>query len=167
MSSSFRSLRFWALLLSLGAPARSQNQQESALLGGDDLYLPASAALGSANARQVSCISVLGQYASPPPCIALPMMMMIRPTQSNFYVPLQVDRFQKSILLIVQYTYLKSCSGDFILQNLILRTKSCGNGFITEHSWLLHFHLTEICRAEMFCATVVPALKGHLGGASP
>jgi len=29
------------------------------------------------------------------------------------YVPLQVHRFQKSILLIVQYKYLKSCSEDF------------------------------------------------------
>jgi len=36
--------------------------------------------------------------------------MQIRPTQSIMYVPLQVTRFQKSILLIVQYKYLKSCS---------------------------------------------------------
>jgi len=28
--------------------------------------------------------------------------------------------------------YLKSCSGDFILQNLILRTRLCGTGFITQ-----------------------------------
>ena len=43
-----------------------------------------------------------------------------RPTQSIIYVPLQVNTFQKSILLIVQYKYLKSCSKDFILHNLIL-----------------------------------------------
>jgi len=36
-----------------------------------------------------------------------------RPTQSIMYVPLRVNRSQKSILLIVQYKYLKSCSGDF------------------------------------------------------
>ena len=36
-----------------------------------------------------------------------------RPTQSIMYVPLQVNRFQESILLIVKYKYLKSCSGDF------------------------------------------------------
>jgi len=30
------------------------------------------------------------------------------------YVPLQANRFQKSILLIVQYKYLKSSSGDFV-----------------------------------------------------
>ena len=29
------------------------------------------------------------------------------------YVPLQVNRSQKCILLIVQYKYIKSCSGDF------------------------------------------------------
>jgi len=29
------------------------------------------------------------------------------------YVPLQVNRSQECILLIVQYKYTKSCSGDF------------------------------------------------------
>jgi len=88
-----------------------------------------------------------------------------RPTQSIVYVLLQVIRFQKSILLIVQYTYLKSCSGDVILQNLILHIRSCGTSFIPHSSWVFHF-LTEICQMEMFCTTVVPAPKGHLGGAS-
>ena len=36
-----------------------------------------------------------------------------RPTQSIMYVPLRVNRFQKSISLMVKYKYLKSCSGDF------------------------------------------------------
>ena len=36
----------------------------------------------------------------------------IRPTQSIMYVPLQVNTCQKCILLIVEYKYLKSCSGD-------------------------------------------------------
>jgi len=62
-----------------------------------------------------------------------------RPTQSMIHVPSLVNRFQNMILLIVQYKYLKSCSGDFILQNLILRTRSCGTGFITHSSWVLHF----------------------------
>ena len=59
------------------------------------------------------------------------------------YVSLLVNRFQKIILLIVQYKYLKSCSGDFILQNLILRTRSCGTGFITQSSCVFHFNLTR------------------------
>jgi len=94
-------------------------------------------------------------------------LFWVRPSQSIIYVPLQVIRFQESILLIVQYKYLKSCSGDFTLQDLILRIRSRGTSFITQSSWVFHFRLTEICQAEMFCTTVVPAPKGHLGGASP
>ena len=48
----------------------------------------------------------------------------------NSLLFLQVTRFHKSILLIVQYKYLKSCSEDFILKNLILRTRSCGTVFM-------------------------------------
>ena len=36
-----------------------------------------------------------------------------RSTQSIMYVSLQVNRSQKCILLIVQYKYIKSSSGDF------------------------------------------------------
>jgi len=62
-------------------------------------------------------------------------LMYVRPTQSIIYVPLQISRFQESILLIVQYKYLKSCCEDSILQNLILRTRLCGTGLITQPSW--------------------------------
>ena len=41
------------------------------------------------------------------------VQLRFRPTQSIMCVPLQVNRFQKRILLIVQYKYLESCSGDF------------------------------------------------------
>ena len=40
-----------------------------------------------------------------------------RPTQSIMYIPFQVNRYQKSILLIVQYKYSESCSEDLILKN--------------------------------------------------
>jgi len=63
-------------------------------------------------------------------------LMCVRPTQSIIYVPLQISRFQESILLIVQYKYLKSCCEDSILQNLILRTRLCGTGLITQPSWV-------------------------------
>ena len=43
-------------------------------------------------------------------------MIRYRPTQSIMYVPLQVNRCQKCILLIVEYKYLKSSSGDFYSQ---------------------------------------------------
>jgi len=52
----------------------------------------------------------------------------IRPTQSIMYVPLLVNRFGKIIFVIVQYKYLKSCSEDFMLRDLILRTRLCGTG---------------------------------------
>jgi len=83
------------------------------------------------------------------------------------YIPLLVNRFQKSILLIVQYKYLKSCSKDFIPQNLMLRTRSCGTAYITQFSWLLHFHPTQMCWVEIMCTSGGTIPKKHLGGASP
>ena len=38
----------------------------------------------------------------------------------------------------------------FILQNPILRTKSCATCFITQSGWVFHFHLTEICQLKHF-----------------
>jgi len=64
-------------------------------------------------------------------------------TQTIIYVPL--IRLQKNILPILQYKYLKSLSGEFFLQHLILRTRSCGAGFITQSSWVFHFHSTMVC----------------------
>jgi len=45
------------------------------------------------------------------------MKSMIRPTQSIMYIAFQVNRFHKSILLIVQYKSVKSFYEDFILKN--------------------------------------------------
>jgi len=78
-----------------------------------------------------------------------------------------VNRFQKLILLIVQYKYLESRSKKIILQNLILRTRLCGTGFITQPSCVFDFRLTEICQPEMICIGGVPVLKRHFGGAGP
>jgi len=58
----------------------------------------------------------------------------------------------------------------FILKNptkFCSRTRPFGTAFINQHSWLLHFCQAEICLLEKICTTDVPALKGHLGGASP
>jgi len=88
----------------------------------------------------------------------------LRLTQSINYVPLQVIRLHKSILLIVQYKYLKSCSKDFILKNLILCTRSCGTAFIPQHSWLLQFRQTEICLVEMICTKLYQLWRGILEG---
>jgi len=53
----------------------------------------------------------------------------------------QVNWFQKFIWLIVQYKYLKSCSKDFVLQHLILRTRLWGTEFITQPSGVFDFCL--------------------------
>jgi len=83
----------------------------------------------------------------------------IHPTQSIMYVPLQVNRSQKYILLIVQYKYI-----NFILQNLILRTRLCGTGFITQPSCVLEFHLTESVRRKWFVLAVYQFWKGISAG---
>jgi len=78
----------------------------------------------------------------------LSFSLCLRPTQSMINVPLQVNRFQESVWLIVQYKILKSCSSDFILQNLILHIISYCTGFITEPSWLINFHPTTMVGAN-------------------
>jgi len=87
-----------------------------------------------------------------------------RPTQSIMYVPLQVNRSKKIILLIVQYKYLKSCSRRFYCPNLILRTRFCGTMFITEPSCLFDFHLTESVRWKWFVWAVYQFWKGISAG---
>jgi len=83
-----------------------------------------------------------------------------RPTQSIMDVPLQENRYRKNVLLIIQYKYLKSCSGDFYSPNLILRTRSCGTGFITQNGWFFHFHLTTLVRWKCFVPQVYQFRRG-------
>jgi len=86
-------------------------------------------------------------------------------TQSVMNVPLQVNRFAESVLLIVQYRYLKSFPEIFILQNLILRTRSCVIGFITQSCWVFSFLSDRICQWEMICIGGVPVSKRSAGPA--
>jgi len=88
--------------------------------------------------------------------------MFARPNQ--MHIPLLVNRFQKSILLIVQHKFLKSCSGLSFLQNLILRTRSCGTGFISQSSWAFHFHLTTMVRWKCFVPPLYQFRRGISGG---
>ena len=87
-----------------------------------------------------------------------------RPTQSIMYVPLQVNRFKKIILLIVRYKYLKSCSRRFYCPNLILCTRLCGTMFITQPSCPCYFHLTESVRRKWFVLAVYQFRKGISAG---
>jgi len=90
--------------------------------------------------------------------------MYIRPTQSMIYDHLLVNTFQKIVLLIVRYKYLKSCSDDSILQNLILRTRLCGTGFSTQPSWILHFHPTKMVGWKCFVPLRYQLPRGISGG---
>jgi len=56
-------------------------------------------------------ISEMGSYAFPGNGYF--KLGRVRPTQSIMYVPLQVNRFWESVLLMVQYKDLKSCSRRF------------------------------------------------------
>jgi len=47
-------------------------------------------------------------------------------------------------LHIVQYKYLKSCSEDCVLQDLILRTRLCGTSVISQDCWVADFRLINI-----------------------
>jgi len=78
----------------------------------------------------------------------------IRPTQSIMYVPLQVNRFRKSVLLIVQYKYLKSCSGDFYSQESDPPHKIMRYWLYYSICWFFHFHLTESVRWKWFVLAV-------------
>jgi len=55
------------------------------------------------------------------------------PDLINYLCCLTGVYIHNSILLVVQYKHLKSCSKDFKLENLMLRTRLCGTGFIPQH----------------------------------
>ena len=76
----------------------------------------------------------------------------IRSTQSMIYVHLLANRFHKSILLITQYKYWKSCSEDFILQDLILSARLCGTGLVSQHCRVVDFHLVNMMSRGCFVA---------------
>ena len=92
------------------------------------------------------------------------LLLPFPPDLINHLCSFQVNRFQKSIILIVQYNYLKSCSGDFILQNSILCTRACSTGFITQSSWGFHFHLTIMSRWKCFVSQLYKLRRGISGG---
>jgi len=99
-------------------------------------------------------ISILASYAS-------------RPTQSVMYVPVQVNRFVESILLIVQYRYLKSCSGDICSPESDSPHKFMRYWFYYS-IWLgFSFPPDTLCQVETICSGGVPVSKRHFGGAGP
>jgi len=90
-----------------------------------------------------------------------------RPTLSVMYVPLQVNRFAESVLLIVQYRYLKSCSGDFYPPESDPPHKIMRYWFYYS-IWLgFSFSPDRICQSKVICIGGVPVSKRHFGGAGP
>ena len=91
----------------------------------------------------------------------------IRPTQSVMYVPLQVNRFAESVLLIVQYRFLKSCSGDFNSPESDPPHKIMRYWVYYSTQLCFSFPPDRICQVEMICIGGVPVSKRHFGGAGP
>ena len=52
----------------------------------------------------------------------------------------------------------------FILQNLILRTRSCVTGFITQSGWACHFHQTTLVWWKWFVPQLYLFRRGISGG---
>jgi len=95
------------------------------------------------------------------------LAVSLRPTQSIMYVPLQVNRSQKCILLIVQYKYIKSCSGDFYFPESDPPHKIMRYWVYYSTQLCFGFPPDRICQVEMICIGGVPVLKMHFGGAGP
>ena len=85
------------------------------------------------------------------------------PNQSCIFPIRQID-FRKVFYLSFSTNIFQSCSRDFILQNLILRTRSCGTGFITQYSWVFNFRLTTIVRWKYFVPQLYQFRMGISGG---
>jgi len=83
-----------------------------------------------------------------------------RPTQSMIYVHLLVTRFQQSILCIVWYKCSTSCYEDFMFQDLILHTRLCSTSFISQHFWVVDFHLINMIRRKYFVPVRYQISKG-------
>jgi len=82
-------------------------------------------------------------------------------------VPLLVNRFAESFLLIVQYRYLKSFSGDLYSPESYPLHKIMRSWFYYS-IWLgVSFPSDRICQLEMICIGGVPVSKRHFGGAGP
>jgi len=86
------------------------------------------------------------------------------PTQSMIYVHCLVARLQKIVWFIVQYKHQKSCAEDQMLQDWILRTRSCGTGFCTHLGWLVHFRHVNMIRWKCSVQLRFQLLKGISAG---
>jgi hypothetical protein len=96
-----------------------------------------------------------------------PPQILYRPTQSIMYIPFQVNTCKKRILLIVQYKYIKSCSGDFYSPESDSPHKIMRYWVYYSTQLCFWFQSDRICHSEMICIGGVPVLERHFGGAGP
>jgi len=89
---------------------------------------------------------------------------MYRPTQFMIHVHCLIARFQEIILLIVQFKTERSVPDNKMLQYLILRTRSCGTGFITQ--LCCSFPPDQNGQVEMFFPLKYQLPKGTSAGPS-
>jgi len=88
-----------------------------------------------------------------------------RPNRS-FMFPYRYIDFRKVFYLSFSTNIQNHVPEIFILQNLILRTRSCGTGFITESSWGFHFHLTTLFRWKDFVPQLYQLRRGISEGSA-
>ena len=82
-------------------------------------------------------------------CISTSTYMCDRPTQSMIYVPSLVN-ISENYFTYPSVQIFKILFRNFILQYLILRKRSCGTGFITQSSWVLHLRPTIMVGRKYF-----------------
>jgi len=79
------------------------------------------------------------------------------------YVPIQVNRSQKKIYLSSSTNMKKHVLEIFILQNLILRTRSYTTDFINQSCWPFHFRQTTVSIGNILyhsCTTIEEVCRG-------
>ena len=86
-----------------------------------------------------------------------------RPNQSCVFPYRKID-INKMFYLSFSKNISNHVPEIFILQNLILRTRSCGIGFITQYGWFFHFHLTTLVRWKCFVPQLYQFRRGISGG---
>ena len=74
------------------------------------------------------------------------------------YIPFQVNRFQRIILLIVQYKYLKSWCEDFVLRNV----KKSDPSHKSMRQSVMYVNLKEMHLEKVFYLSFSTNIENHL-----
>jgi len=71
---------------------------------------------------------------------------LVRPTElwSSRVCLLSDDQISPNYFTYRSLLIFRSCTEDQMLQDLILCTRLCGTGFITQHGWVVHLILTNM-----------------------